>query len=112
MGSTGVLKPGSKNFFLTLTNAKGGPGVSAFFIAGLVKQTTPFGGGCDLLVAPLLLFRLPVAGLPGAGNGSTSLRIPLDPKFKGVTLHLQWGVIDSAAKGIGIAFSNGGTVKL
>ncbi len=113
IGMSGDLKLGSTNFLVTLSNAKGGSGVSTFFVIG-PKTNVSFGGGCTLLVAPLFLIRLPVGGLPGAGNGSSSIKLPLpsDPKFKGVTASCQWGVIDSAAAGIGVAFSNAATIKL
>jgi len=114
IGMTGELKLGSKNFFVTLGNARGGSGVSAFFALGVTKSTVNFGGGCTLLVTPNLLLRLPVSGLSGAGNGSSSLKllIPNNPKLKGATAHVQWGVVDPAAAGIGIAFSNGATLSL
>lgn len=41
----------------------------------------------------------------------TELPIP-NHVLKGATLHFQWGVVDSTAKGIGLAMSNGGTLKL
>ncbi len=110
---SGDLKLGSTNFLVTLSNAKGGSGVSALFVIG-PKTNVSFGGGCTLLVAPLFLIRLPVSGLPGAGNGSSSIKLPLpsDPKSSGLTASCQWGVIDSAAAGIGVAFSNAATIKL
>jgi hypothetical protein len=114
IGMSGDLKFGSTNFLVTLSNAKGGTGVSAFFALGPTKTNLSLGGGCTLLVTPQLLILLPVSGLPGAGNGSSSIKllVPNDPKYKGRVAHAQWGGIDPAAPGIGIAFSNAATIKL
>jgi hypothetical protein len=114
IGMSGDLKIGSNNFRITLSNARGGTGVSAFFAVGATKATVNFGGGCALLVAPHLLIQLPVGGLPGAGNGTSSIKlsIPNNPKLKGATAHAQWGVVDPAAAGIGVAFSNAATMRL
>ena len=73
-----------------------------------------FGGGCTLLVTPTLLLGVAVSGPAGAGNGTSSLKLPIPnkPQLRGAMAHCQWGVIDPAAKGIGIAFSNAATIKL
>ncbi len=114
IGMSGNLKIGSNDFFVTLGNATGGNGVSAFFALGVTKTTLNFGGGCTLLVTPSLLLQLPVSGFPGPGNGSSSLKLPIpnNPKLMGAKAHVQWGVVDPAAVGIGIAFSSGATLSL
>ena len=46
------------------------------------------------------------------GTASVKFRIPNKPALKGVKAHFQWGVVDPAARGIGLAFSDGATVTL
>ncbi len=55
-----------------------------------------------------------MSGSSGPGNGRASIKValPNDPKLKGASVHIQWGVVDPAAKGIGVAFSNAATLTL
>ena len=105
---------------MTLSRALGGNNVTAALAMGTsntnwgpVKLPFDFGGGCSLLVEPLVVVFVGVSG-SGPGNGTASVRMPIPkkPKLKGVAIHLQWGVADPAAKGIGIAFSDAATVSL
>ncbi len=118
---SGALGLGSVDFAITLANANGGITTKAYLAAGLSKTSIAgnplpfdFGSGCSLLQSNDLVFSLVAGGLPGPGNGSSSLLfgIPNDPALQGQDFHFQWGVVDAAAAGIGIAFSNAGTLKL
>ena len=40
------------------------------------------------------------------------LPIPNDTRLIGSTTYLQWAVVDPAAAGLGLAFSNGGKLTL
>ena len=59
---------------------------------------------------------LNMAGTSGPGNGRASVKLPLPSdaklKLKGAKTHFQWGVVDPAAAGIGVAFSNPATLTL
>jgi hypothetical protein len=68
----------------------------------------------DLLVAPHIILRLGLRGLPSPGQVFTTVKFSIrnDPKLPCVVMHFQEGVSDPAAKGIGVAFSNGITLKL
>ncbi len=121
LGYSGSLDIGSVDFAITLSNANGGLTSKAFFAAGVSNTFfggTPlpfdFGGGCSLLQSDDFSLLITVGGPSGAGNGNTSLLlgIPNDPNILGQDIHFQWGVVDAAAAGIGVAFSNGGTVSL
>ena len=77
----------------------------SYAIAAIVRH-----GGAGLILFSDqfdLLLRVGVSGLPGAGNGTASVKIdiPNDPKLKGSKAYFQWGVADPAAKGSGLAFS-------
>lgn len=114
IGYSGSLRMGSSNFAVTLSNALGGTGVRAFFAAGVTKTKIPFGGACNLLLSPAVVLPVPVGGSSGPGNGTASVRLvlPNDPKLRGAFVHLQWGVADPAAAGLGVAFSGGATLTL
>ena len=121
MGSTGSPRIGSNDFTVTLRNALGGTGVRAWLAIGVSNQKwgsiplpISFGGGCDLLVSPDLLVSLGVGGGSGPGNGTATVKmvIPNDPKLLGTRTYFQWGVVDPGAKGIGLAFSDGGILSL
>lgn len=113
IGYSGTLALDSKDFELRLNNALGGLTVQAFLALGVQKISFNFGGSCDLLVNPLLLLQTNVPGT-GAGTGTAGFKIPLpsNPAYQGTTVHFQWGVIDPAAAGIGVATSNGATLTL
>jgi hypothetical protein len=121
LGSTGSPKLGSTDFVVTLSNALGGPTVKAYFAIGRSntqfaggKLPFDFGGGCSLLVSLDYTLLLGMAGSSGPGNGAQQIKfsIPNNQAFKGAVLHFQWAVTDVGAKGIGLAFSNGGTLSL
>ena len=79
---------------------------------GATKVTIPFGGACNLLVSPDFLLVTGVSGsAPGNGIARIPINLPSDPKLRGASAHLQWGVVDSAATG-GVAFSNAATLTL
>ena len=99
---------------MTLRNALGGKNVITYLVLGATRTTFPFGGGCDLLVQPDILISIGVGGTSGPGKGTASARLalPSDPRLKGAKAHFQWGVVDPAAKGIGVAMSNAATLTL
>jgi hypothetical protein len=113
MGSIGELKMGSTSFGLVLRKASGASR-TGFLALGVTKVNVGLGGGCFLLVSPDLVVRVPIFGVPGPGNGSALMGLPLpsDPRLKGAHVRCQWGVIDPAAAGIGIAFSQAATLTL
>lgn len=121
MGYTGELKLGSSNFTVTLRNARGGIVVPGFLSMGAsntswngINLPLALGGGCSVLVSLDILLRQTVSGSSGPGNGAANVRIPIpnDPRLKGVEVYFQWGIVDPAAKAIGIAFSNGGVLRI
>ena len=81
--------------------------------SGANKATIPLGGSCSLLLQPAILLQTNVQGT-GPGNGSARFKLPLpsNPVYKGATLHFQWGIVDPAAAGIGVALSNAATLTL
>ncbi len=120
IGSSGEVRWGSTDFAITLSNALGGPGVNAYLVIGTSTTTWAggslpydFGGGCELLVGPTIQFGVAVGGGTGPGNGQASfpINLPTDPLFLGMQAHIQWGVIDPQAAGIGLAMSNAATLS-
>lgn len=121
IGSAGGHFMGSRDFRVTLTKALGGFNVRAILAIGGSNSTwgtislpLALGGGCSLRVSMDILVVLPVGGSAGGGNGTTGFNIPIpnDPRLLGSMVHFQWAVADPAAQGIGLAFSDGATVKL
>lgn len=112
LGYTGTLQMGSTNFAVTLRRALGGVSIQTWFAIGATKVKLNFGGACDLLAAPDLVYLTGVSGT-GPGNGTASLQfnLPIDPRLKGVAAHLQYGVIDAGASA-GVAFSNAAILTL
>jgi hypothetical protein len=105
LGFTGDLAA-SSNFSVDLSSAK--PSSPALVAIGVTKSTLPFGGGCDLLITPLV-----VVGVQTSATGTASLpaQTPNTLPAVGTNVHVQFGVTDSSAAGIGVAMSNGGSVK-
>lgn len=121
IGHSGPLTLGTTKFSVTLDNARGGTGVVAFFIVGGsntswngVSLPLKFGGSCDLLVSANILIPVSVGGTSGPGNGNASVRLPIpdSPGLAGAQAFFQWGVLDPAAAGIGVAFSDGAVLSL
>lgn len=79
----------------------------AFFAFGFGQTTLPFGNGCDILVAPILLTLGPViTGPGGAGSGLGSVLVTLPPGYPGLSLTAQAVVLESGPTSA-IVFSNG-----
>lgn len=121
IGYGGSLTLGTTNFSVTLSNALGGSGVNAFFALGAsdklwngVPLPLNVGGSCNLLVSADIVLLVGVHGTSGPGNGTASVKMPIpsDPKLRGAKAYFQWGVVDPAAAGIGVAFSNAATLTL
>lgn len=94
----GCPAPG-ENVTLEIKNGNGG--ATALLLFGLGKGQFPLGGGCDLLLSPVLpgpqLF-LPLGG-SGPGNGSLALPGFLPPTLPAVTVTMQVFVLDSSPLG-------------
>ena len=111
IGFSGALRLGSTDFAVTLSKARGGA-VQAWFALGASKVAIPIGMGCNLLVSPDLLIATGVSGTaPGTGTARLPFMLPNDPKLRGASVYLQWGVVDPAASG-NFAFSNAATLTL
>jgi Right handed beta helix region len=113
MLTRGVVRMGSKDFSILLTNALGGSNVGAFLVIGASKQTIPF-GKCNLLVAPHLVLPMAVGGGSGPGQGIIIFRanLPTDAKLRGSNSHIQWAVADPGAGTGGLAFTTAATLTL
>ena len=90
---------------LSISNALGGS--TSLLIFGLQQGSTPIGGGCSLLVNPLLpLMRtLPLAG-SGPGNGGITLGGTMPPTATGATFTMQVFVSEPTLP-LGYATTNG-----
>lgn len=114
LGHVGSLKHGSTTFAVTLSNAWGGASRSFLAIGGSnstwgpVRLPFPLGGGCSLLVSPDIVLPFLVIN----GKSSSFVRIPTAQNLRGAKIHFQWGVVDPAAGGIGLAMTNGATLTL
>jgi len=106
---TGCLGTGSA-FTLEITNALG-PSIAQLFI-GFGPASISLGGGCSLLVFPLLpqAIVLPVFG-PGAGNGEVQLTSVMPPVVVGGSVSLQAFVADSGSP-LGFSATNGITAVI
>lgn len=121
IGSTGQHSYGSTDFRVTLSKALGSLGGRAFLSVGVSDQswvgtTLPLqlGGGCALLASPDLILPATVSGGFGAGQGTAAVNflVPNNPQLGGKKLYLQWAVVDPAAAGIGLAFSDAAVLAL
>lgn len=80
-------------------------GAPAFLVFGQTLATAPIGFGCDLFVAPLLPFSVPLSLSPGgAGAGAATLPFVTPAGLVGL-LHIQALVADPGAAG-GFTVSN------
>lgn len=104
----GVPSAGSP---ITLWIDEGLGGAPCFLFVGTNAIQVPFGGGCDLLVNPLISPLLPLSpGGPGAG--SLALPVLMPPASPpGLTLSLQAIVVDPSTP-TGLSASNGVTMIL
>jgi hypothetical protein len=66
------------------------------------------GGGCSLLVS----LDIVLSTLTIFGKSTLRLGIPGATNLRGTKVHFQWGVVDPAAGGIGLAMTNGATLTL
>ncbi|MFG0317221.1 MAG: hypothetical protein ACF8XB_08115 [Planctomycetota bacterium JB042] len=115
-GSYGVGCPGTGGFVptmlalgcggstLSLTIDGGLGGAASFLLLGTSAAELPMGGSCSLLVFPPIgpIGPLPLGGA-GAGNGTTTLIVPMPTVSAPVTVHVQAFVTDT---GGGMPFSN------
>ena len=103
--------PGLINTQVTLTidNALGG--ANAFIFLGLGQASIPFGGGCLLLISPVLpavIGPLPLGGA-GPGAGVVSIFGIIPPGGAGASITLQAFVQDP---GVIVGFANTNAVQL
>lgn len=91
---------------VSLTVANGLGGATAMILFGLGQTQTPIGGGCDLLVAPVLpaMLFVPMGGI-GPGAGSVTLGGALPASASGAQFTTQAFVLDGS-NGIGGAAGN------
>ncbi|MFQ5504613.1 MAG: hypothetical protein ACE5F1_07445 [Planctomycetota bacterium] len=117
LGATGRPILG-KTFDVKVSGAK--PTTAAVLVIGVSntawgKTPLPFSlapfnaPGCNLLVSYDLLKGTAV---DANGNGKVTLPVPNLPVFLGQRIHNQYFVVDLAANGMGLAWSNGGTATL
>lgn len=113
LSNTGVPTLG-KTFTVDLANARAN--ARAIFVVGLSNtlwqssklplDLTMFGApGCNLYAS--LDLQLPVQA-DGNGKYSLSLPVPSDTSLKGFKFYNQYGVFDTGANPMGVAFSNAG----
>ncbi len=96
---------------VTLWIDEGLGGSQSFLFVGTSPIQVPFGGGCDLLVNPLISPLLPLSpGGPGAGSLALPLILP-PATPSGLSLALQAIVIDPSTP-TGLSASNGVMVAL
>lgn len=90
---------------LTLSGGVGGGSALLFF--GLAPAALPMGGGCQLLVAPLLplILNVPLSG-SGAGAGQTTLPFSIAPGSPTGQIGVQAFVVDPGGQA-GFSNSNG-----
>ncbi len=103
----------SANGMVTFAIDHGLGGSNAFLVFGLLPGATPIGGGCNLLVAPLLaptFGPIPLAA-GGPGDGGFSLTTTLPPGTPVGTLTTQALVVD-AGSALGLSTTNGLEVTL
>ncbi len=91
---TGCTVPGQA---VTLEIGGGLGGSVAGLMLGTSAVTTPLGGGCDLLIAPVaLILSLPLGGA-GAGNGSVILSSTIPVGSPSGTVTMQAFILDPAS---------------
>lgn len=93
---------------VTIQIEGGLPGSSAILVFGLAPANLPLGGGCALLVAPLLG---PQVVLPLSGTGGISVPGVIPPTLSNVSFSMQAFVID-ATNPIGASSTNGLTLTI
>jgi len=107
-----------KTFAVTLSSAKAntaaalilGASNNAWGPVPLPLDLSPLGAkGCPLLVSPLLFTGL---GVDIRGTAAANIFIPNINSLIGIQWYNQFFVFDSAANGLGMAFTNGGTGKV
>lgn len=92
---------------LRIDKARGGS--LAFLLLGLAPASAPLGGGCSLLVQPVLpsvIGPLPLSGTPTAGFGSLGFSVPLPGSASQASVAIQAFVQDPGAPA-GFRASNG-----
>ncbi|MFG0318721.1 MAG: hypothetical protein ACF8XB_15715 [Planctomycetota bacterium JB042] len=84
-------------------------GSNSLMLIGLQPTQIPIGGGCDLLVSPILN-TLPLPLTPGGpGDGGVALGVPIPPAPSGIQLHLQALTVEPGSA-LGFATTNGVTL--
>lgn len=96
---------------MTLWIGEGLGGSAALFFVGLQPAQLPIGGGCDLLLLPLVQSPLLPLSPGGAGDGNLVLPILMPPAPQGLQLHLQ-GIVADPGSGLGFSTTNGVTLTL
>jgi hypothetical protein len=114
LGYSGSLKHGSTTFALELSNVATKSNRSFLAVGasnstwGPVPLPYALGGGCSLLVS----LDIVLSTLTIFGKSTLRLGIPGATNLRGTKVHFQWGVVDPAAGGIGLAMTNGATLTL
>lgn len=97
------------NGLVTLSIDQGLGGATFVTVFGLAQAAAPIGGGCKLLVTPLLapMLSFVLGGAPGAA-GAGSIQFPgfIPPVASGLTFTMQTFVVDPA-NWIGASSTNG-----
>ena len=101
--ATGMPSIGNANFAIQLFD--GSAGGLALCTLGLSDTVWgggalpfPLGGGCSVLVDPLMALMRPITGTaPGDGRADLPLGVPNDPTLVGGALFTQWLTLDPAA---------------
>ena len=103
--------PAGTSVTLSVSGALGGS--TAILALGQGQAQAPLGGGCSLLVAPLLpaLLSFPLSGAVGPGTGTASIAGPIPAGTSGASFTAQVFVVDPGAT-LGFSASNGWQIDI
>jgi hypothetical protein len=96
---------------ITMHLANGLGGAPVLLLLGATQTSVAVGGGCTLLVPPVLSLPGIVLGGAGAGNGAINVSATLDATVPAVTLTLQ-AAIGDAGSPLGFSMTNGVQVDI
>lgn len=105
----GALSKGNTSFAFGLDTAKSGTNIAVLILGG-TKLSADLGfGGCFLRNDPLILLAAATGtGVDGENQAQIQIPLPKDP----ISLYTQWGILDSGANAVGLAFSDGRFLQL
>jgi hypothetical protein len=105
----GALSKGNASFAFGLDTAKSGTNIAVLILGGTKLSANLGFGGCFLRNDPIILLAAATgAGLDGQNQAQIAIPLPNDT----LTLYTQWGILDSGANTVGLAFSDGRQLKL